>query len=1059
MRPDRNSRRLFGITRSKGKMYELGLPENFHIAIPPNTEPNELLSLTLGTLGDVAASVNQLENLNESLPEFTMEELNFSASFFDALLQAKFAENISEEILLLAASAYYLAFRPGSSHVLAKELDEPDGKLFPIDRLLRWVLNSDWRGYPADVHPVFEGHLSEAARLLATHFHDGSGQTELLAQLNELRRRAYDLGTAWELLLIDLIGAIIRRKLVASSWLTLPRFTGVEIDQWASAIRKAHFPKELWPSQILLGEAGLYSGSSGVIQMPTSAGKTRSVEIILRSGFLSGRAKLAVVVAPFRALCHEIGTSLRSAFRDDGVKVNELSDALQMDFLDELSELFRTAFGGDGLGINLPQSQYILVLTPEKLLFILRQSHSLANDIGIVIYNEGHQFDSGGRGITYELLLTEIKTLLPENAQTILISAVIQNAAAIGTWLIGDSCKVVNGSGLLPTTRSVAYASWMERMGQLMFFESETYTQPDYFVPRVIEAQELTKFKRERKTRRFPSKDSSGDVALYVGIRLVSQGAVAIFCGRKATASSLAVRAVEIYQRDFNLPSPALSSNDDEIGRMSNLIATHFGNDSDLAKAALLGIFVHHGTTPHGIRLSIEYGMQQGLINFVICTSTLAQGVNLPIRYLVVTGVQQGTERIKVRDFQNLIGRAGRSGMHTEGLVIFSDPGIYDQKNNRTERWKFNSSVELLSPSRSEDTTSSLLDILAPLQSTDGATLPLTPRDLCNLILSDEAQWLGWAEQIVAINPQYQFRAQGLVAELRYRRQLMFALESYLMANRGNTLFEEFKSSSEQLAMSTLAYYLAPEDLKPAVITLFATVTEHIQREAPVPEAQAFYSRTLLGVNGAKTVESWVNENRDELFALNTSAAWLHKIWPLLAQQSDDKFFHSVEPDQLPIQLASSWLLGQTYSEIISQAMNVEGTRAWGDNRRRLTGIDIVEFCESILGFQCSLIVAAVSQFLFGENFVKDLRAGPLLLFQKSLKYGLPDQLSISAYELGFADRVVAQTLAAVVRNNGFTEPHFAPALNAQTDQIRLTLQQFPSYYESVLESLVNRDE
>ena len=58
---------------------------------------------------------------------------------------------------------------------------------------------------------------------------------------------------------------------------------------------------------------------------------------------------------------------------------------------------------------------------------------------------------------------------------------------------------------------------------------------------------------------------------------------------------------------------------------------------------------------PHGIRLAIEHAMRENLIRFVVCTSTLAQGVNLPIRYLIVTSIYQAGEPIKVRDFHNLL--------------------------------------------------------------------------------------------------------------------------------------------------------------------------------------------------------------------------------------------------------------------------------------------------------------------------------------------------------------------------------------------------------------------
>jgi POLQ-like helicase len=737
-------------------------------------------------------------------------------------------------------------------------------------------------------------------------------------------------------------------------------------------------------------------------------------------------------------LCHEIGTSLRHAFRDDDVKFNELSDAMQLDFLQQVAEL---------LGSAAPTSQYILVLTPEKLLYVLRQTPTLVADIGLVVYDEGHQFDSGSRGITYELLLTEIKALLPAGAQTVLVSAVIQNAQAIGDWLLGTGAQVVNGSGLLPTARSVAFASWLEQRGQLMFFESSTYTKHDYFVPRVLEQQKLQKRGKETKDRLFPEKGTqreSNDVALYLGIRLVPNGAVAIFCGRKDTASKLAERVVEVYERGFAIPAPAASANADELRRIKNLIDGHFGGNAIASRAASLGCFVHHGTTPHGLRLSIEYAMQKGRINFVACTSTLAQGVNLPIRYLIVSGIYQAGERIKVRDFQNLIGRAGRSGMHTEGLVIFSDPAAFDKRHQQGESWKFNSSVELLSPSSAESTTSSLLGLLAPIRSRDNnREVRLAADSLCRLMLSDE--------EVVQSNPRFNFDAKTLVGELRRRRRLIFAIESYLMANRGTGSFAEFKASAESLAASTLAYHLASDELKPAIKGLFSSIADYVEVQEPAAPKQATYSKTLLGVKSAKAVEQWVNDNRVFLLTLDSNADWLTMVWSLFAQQSDDKFFHAVEPDSLAIQLAMRWIQGEPYMALFAHSGAEKGRKPWGAEQQRvLTDDDIVDFCESTLGFQCSLALAAVAQFLFGESGSSGDGSAALTLFQKSLKYGLADWLSISCYESGFADRVLAQRLAETVRANGFTGKYFSLALTQHPDAVKRVLADYPTYFETV---------
>lgn len=436
MKPEANSRRLFGIVRSKGKMYELGIPESSHLAVPARDKPEALFMLTLATLGDAAASMNDSTDRTSTHERADDDDLQFSASFLDAFIASRFNERIDRDVALLASATYYLARRPGSSLVLARRIEERAEEP-PVDRLVHWLLKAEWTQYPQLRHSLFGERLGELAKQMAYHFYDGSGMVEIRELLSAIRKLAYDSAGSRELLLIDLIVAVASRRISDSAWTTLPRFSGIRADRWSSVINQRGFPKELWPSQMLLGSAGLFAGESGVVQMPTGAGKTRSIEFIFRSAFLAGRARIAVVVAPFRALCHELSVSLSESFKQDDIRINEFSDVLQNDFLDQFEEY-------PGAATSAQQS--IFVLTPEKFLYVLRQLPTLVNDIGVVVYDEGHQFDSGSRGITYELLLTEIKALLPFNAQTVLISAVMPNADAVGRWLIGDAAKVVEGA-------------------------------------------------------------------------------------------------------------------------------------------------------------------------------------------------------------------------------------------------------------------------------------------------------------------------------------------------------------------------------------------------------------------------------------------------------------------------------------------------------------------------------------------------------------------------------------------------------------------------------------
>ncbi len=228
MRPERNSRRLFGITRAKGKMFEFSLPEDMHITVPASDEPEALLLLTMGTLGDAAAHISESDQLNEHLPQTLVTELGFSASFFDAFIASKFSEKISQDALLLAASSYYIVKRPGSSLVLAQRLEQREDEP-PVEKLLRWLLQAKWRNYPTIEHPYFGSILGDVAKLVAYHFYDGSVLPEIATLLNNLRLRAYAGAEARDLFMVDVISAIIRMRLAASAWVTLPEFSGVVI--------------------------------------------------------------------------------------------------------------------------------------------------------------------------------------------------------------------------------------------------------------------------------------------------------------------------------------------------------------------------------------------------------------------------------------------------------------------------------------------------------------------------------------------------------------------------------------------------------------------------------------------------------------------------------------------------------------------------------------------------------------------------------------------------------------------------------------------------------------
>ncbi len=1035
MELESNSLRLLAVTRAQGKVREFRVAEEHYPVVPDEDEPESLLLTAVGILGDAAA--HYIERGNSGSDDMVESRLGLCAKCFDALLESELAPEIERELVLLAGASYFLAGRPGSSAVMARRLRDTTSS-GALDELLEWVLGDALSEVPYRYATATGDELHAAiVDRLSQHFANGASEAEALPLLDELRSGVYSVGTPRDLLYADLVYVVARMRLAASAWNTIPAFSDLRREQWAPVLRKARFPRELWPSQLLMGHAGLFRGLSGAVVMPTSAGKTRAVEIILRSAFLADRAKLGVVVAPFRALSHEIATSLRSSFAGEAVRVNELSDALQLDFDEFLSRLL------SGDHVSRP---VVLVLTPEKLHYVLRQTPSLAAHIGVIVYDECHQFDSGARGVTYELLITEISRAL-SGCQTVLVSAVMSNARDVAEWVLGSEAQVVDGSQLVPTARATAFASWSRRLGQLQVFDEQVGERADYFVPRVIEQYSLQLRGRERRERAFPQKGGNAwkDVSLYLGIKLAAEGPVAIFCGRKDTANGLAAIIADAYERGLPIAPPVTYSDSVEVDNIWRLTANHYGAQSSRAIAARLGIFLHHGTTTHGLRLSVEHAMQQGQIRLVVCTSTLAQGVNLPIRYLVVSGTRQGADHIKVRDFQNLLGRAGRAGMHTEGLVIFANPDLYDQRERRSG--SFASATSLLSSSMIEDMGSSLLESISPIRlQGPPAEIDVDPSDMIAALYASEETRNSWANAVAQTRGQ-SGRGSEIAKVLASRRRELMALESHLMAMGQEEDGAAVATRAAALASHTLAFALADEPQKRALEALFERVVAHVNEIEPEPARRALYARTMLGAEQAASVFEWVQGRRQYLEAIEGAEEWLLALWDLYAEGANSSFVRSAEPRSALRTIAAGWISGSSYGELAATATELGLTKPHGARRISVSPEDIFTFCDQALSFEMSLLVAAVALALDEDD-----PTSPIATFQKSLKYGLPNGLSITTYESGVADRFLAQRIAQELLDAGFLGLSFEEAWSSPLREVVVSvLQSAPSWFSDAV--------
>lgn len=1041
MKPERSALTVLSTTRARAKMREFRVAESDFNQLP--RDPSILFGLAIAILGDIAATLADQIGVDVggglgAFPTPTgwanddadpQASLRFASTFFDAYINAKLDSELTPELSLLCASAYYIEGSVGSASVIVRHMGDPDIDFAGgLGFLCYTILKNNFAAI-AEQH----NHQTRTTALLnamAAFFRLEGDERQVVNVITELRDYFHVNGSPRELLFADVIGAICVLKLRNAARTILPSATGLDFELWRPVLAKPRFPIELWPAQQRIADARVLRGRSAVIQMPTSAGKTRATELIIRSAFLSRRARLAVIVAPYRSLCHDIRGDLVTAFNGENIKIDEASESYLFDL--SLDALYAV--------------DSVLIVTPEKLLHMLRHAPDLAVRIGLMIYDEGHQFDGMDRGPTYELLLTSLRMALSPETQTILISAVIGNAAAIAEWLIGDRDAVLNGVGLLPTTKSIAFSSWQDQRGRLEYVDPQAPADREFFVPRIIVDGILQRRPGERTEKRFPEQ-SGLDVGLFLGLHVVRNGSVAIFCGRKESVITVCKRAVDLVERNYSAEWPIAFSDAQEVEAIRLLSELQLGSDAPSVQSARLGIFAHSADTPHGIRLAIEHAMKFDRAKFVICTSTLAQGVNFPLKYLIITTTQQGGEDILVRDFHNLMGRAGRAGMHTEGSVIFSTPTIYDQRRQFGRgRHNWQNTVRLLDATNSEPSRSSILALLEPFTQRRGtATVQEIRPEWLDLAFADAEKIEEVVDAAIAVNPN--INRANFRKFIEGRARAIQNIAAFLVANMTFDEGEDTADRIEELATNTLAYHLARDDIKPRLIEVFRAIGASIA-DRTNGDQRAVIRRSPLPPAAIADLQEWLAENLSALQVAVAENRLLDEIAPTVLRFASSSKITAITNQEVIPRILREWVDGNSYARILSTLEDADA-RIGGGRGRRPTIDDVVALCEGGFGYNVAMIVASIADLAKeqDEALYKDAS-----LLQRRIKTGLTERAALAFHEAGFADRYVASYLGSIwplSTNRG-------DVLDAcqQETVIRPVLTPFPSYFTTVAAEL-----
>ena len=376
--------------------------------------------------------------------------------------------------------------------------------------------------------------------------------------------------------------------------------------------------KELYPPQLKAIQAGILDGRNIVLATPTASGKTLVALMAAALHLVKGGKVLYLV--PLRALASE-----------------KLQDVKR--FLCNGSSFKAAASTGDYDSSDPWLMDYdVIVATNEKADSLLRHNARWIDDLTMIVFDELHLLGDPDRGPTLEMIITKLRRRLP-NAQLIGLSATITNAEEIAEWL--------NGRAVISEWRPVPLKEGILLGSEIRFADGEI--------------------------RKLSLMDEN--VVVNAVLNTVLEGGQAlIFASTRKRAEHYAMRIAQAFSKRLDVLRP----DEKEILERyaEELLAEERSTFSEnLARVLSLGAAFHHAGLSYNQRRMVEEAFKSRILKAVVATPTLAAGVNLPARLVLITEIRryqlgQGYIGIPVLEYKQFCGRAGRPGYDEVGYAL-----------------------------------------------------------------------------------------------------------------------------------------------------------------------------------------------------------------------------------------------------------------------------------------------------------------------------------------------------------------------------------------------------
>lgn len=351
---------------------------------------------------------------------------------------------------------------------------------------------------------------------------------------------------------------------------------------------------------------------------PTSMGKSFVMRMFIKKQIASEKQENYAIVVPTKALINEVSSRI----------ITDLKELLS-------TQNYRVVTSGGALSLQQDHN-FILVLTPERLLYLLLDRPDFKLDY--LFIDEAHKISSKDSRSPFYYKIVDLLSKRTHKPHFIFSSPNIPNPEVYLDLISGEN---VNGA----SEKMITSFSPVSQIKYIVDLIDNVVRLHNDYSREFIDIAKITK-----------------PVSLTQIIKHVGKNSKnIIYCSSTA-------KAIE-YARDYAKTLPSQTENS-ELLSLSREIKAQIHNDYYLADLIKKGVAYHIGYLPSDFRMRIEDLFRSGAIKTVFCTSTLVEGVNLPADNLFITSYKNGLSHMTPVDFRNLVGRVGRIEFNLYGNVF-----------------------------------------------------------------------------------------------------------------------------------------------------------------------------------------------------------------------------------------------------------------------------------------------------------------------------------------------------------------------------------------------------